>query len=371
MPKKGKPLKPKGIQKTSLSPSPLNTKRKRPPPSSTPAPLSKKYQLLKCLKSKKIILSLLAILIVVLGFLVAGAAYWYQCPQKNVKTVVIIEKGSSLSQITSTLTQHHILDFPLLFKGILLGTGQWRDLKAGEYLIPPSVTPAQVLYILISGNVILHPITLIEGETSHHLVQKLRENPYFQGVCDVPPEGSLLPETYHFPRGTSCQKIVIRMQKAMEEAIATIWSTRSKDHPLRSPKDLLILASIVEKETSFPQERPLVAAVFLNRLQQGMPLQADPTVIYAFTQGKGELGRDLSRQDLSVDSPYNTYRNLSLPPSPIANPGIASLKAAANPADVSYIYFVANGSGGHIFATTLQEHQKNHTEWRRIREKKE
>ncbi|MBP6951089.1 MAG: endolytic transglycosylase MltG [Alphaproteobacteria bacterium] len=319
----------------------------------------------------KVIFSLLAILLMILGFLAAGVAYWYQHPQKNVSEVVIIDKRASLSQITLTLTQHHLLDFPFLFKGILLGTGQWRDLKAGEYLIPSGITPAQLIHILRSGNVILHPVTLIEGETSHHLMQKLQESSHFQGICEVPPEGSLLPETYHFPRGTSCQKIVDRMQKAMQNALTSIWTTRAKDHPLRSPQDLLILASIVEKETSLSQERPLVAAVFLNRLQQGMPLQADPTVIYAFTQGKDELGRDLNRQDLSVDSPYNTYRTLSLPPTPIANPGLASLKAVANPAEVSYVYFVANGSGGHIFATTLQEHQKNHADWRKIREKKE
>lgn len=295
-------------------------------------------------------------------------AYWFQHPQKNASTVVLIEKGASLSQISQTLSKGQVLDFPILFKFIVYGTNSWRQLKAGEYFIPPSVTPAQLIHILKSGEVILHPITVIEGETSSHVIQKLNDDSRFQGICEIPPEGSLLPETYHFPRGTERSKIVERMKQSMEVVLSDLWAQRSPNHLLQSSEELLVLASIVEKETALSQERPMVAAVFLNRLKIGMPLQADPTVLYGLTQGKGELGRALNREDLLKPNPYNTYLHKGLPPSPIGNPGLGSLKAVAQPALVDYLYFVANGSGGHIFATTLESHQKNHADWRKMRD---
>lgn len=317
---------------------------------------------------KKITSFLFLGILFILLITVVSISYWYQKPQKNRKTVVFIERGVSLSQITDCLATSNVLDFPIILKGILYGSGEWRLLKAGEYLIPASVTPAQLIHIIKSGNVILHPVTVIEGETSYHLAQKLLRDDRFQGPCEIPAEGSILPETYHFPRGTERRKILERMQKAMHEALTNVWAKRSLALGLQSPKELLILASIVEKETSLSQERSLIAAVFLNRLKQGIPLQADPTVFYGLTQGKDDLGRALSKEDLQVESPFNTYRQLGLPPSPIANPSIASLKAVAQPAIVDYIYFVANGTGGHVFAVTLEEHKKNHAAWRKIRE---
>lgn len=315
---------------------------------------------------KKALLTLISFIILIICFATIGTAYWFQHPQRNQSTVVLIEKGASLSQIAATLSHEKVLSFPFLFKGVLYFTGNWRYLQAGEYLIPPSVTPAQLIHILQSGNVILHSVTLIEGETSHHLTQKLLEDIRFQGECKSPPEGNLLPETYHFPRNTERQKIVDHMQRAMQAVLTETWTQRSPNCPLSSPEELLILASIIEKETRLPQEKPIIAAVFINRLKQGMPLQADPTIIYGL--GKGDLGQGLSLEDLRTENPYNTYLNLGLPPTPIANPSLASLKAAAHPAEVSYLYFVADGSGGHVFATTLEEHQKNHEKWRRMRD---
>lgn len=317
---------------------------------------------------KKAILSLACFVLLLTCFLSISTTYWFQHPQKNQSTVVLIEKGASLSQITTALSHQNVLTFPFLFKSFLYITGGWRSLQAGEYLIPPSVTPAQLIHILQSGNVILHPVTLIEGETSPRLTHKLLEDTRFKGDCKSPPEGSLLPETYHFPRNTERQKIVDHMQRAMKEALTETWAQRSPHCPLSSPDELLILASIIEKETRLPQERPIVAAVFFNRLKVGMPLQADPTIIYGLTLGQGDLGRELSLQDLRTENTYNTYLNLGLPPSPIANPSLASLKAAAHPAEVSYLYFVADGSGGHVFSTTLDEHQKNHKSWRKVRD---
>lgn len=318
---------------------------------------------------KKIITLFSIVSLLTCTLIIAIIAYWFQRPQNNQETVVLIEKGLSLSRIAIQLFEQQVLDYPFLFKTILYGTGEWRTLKAGEYLIPSQVTPAHLMDILKSGNVILHPVILTEGETSYHLTQKLLQDPRFQGECVVPVEGSLLPETYHFPRGTERQAILNYMQKAMQKIVAEVWAARPPDCILQTPEELLVLASIVEKETALSRERPIVAAVFLNRLKRGMPLQADPTVLYALTAGV-MTHRALSLEDLKVDSPYNTYAHTGLPPSPIANPGLSCLKAALRSANVPYLYFVADGSGGHVFATTLEEHQHNHAKWRRIRDEK-
>jgi UPF0755 protein len=298
-----------------------------------------------------------------------GISYWFQHPHHNKSTVVLIPKGASLTQIASHLNTQGVLDLPLLFKAFLYGTRSWKDLKAGEYFIPEAISPAQLIYILKKGDVILHPVSLIEGETSHSLVQKLLADTRFEGACDIPHEGTILPETYHFPRGTIRSHIIAHMQKTMKEKLAEVWAQRPSTHPLHSPEELVVLASIIEKETALSSEKPFVAAVFLNRLKQGMPLQADPTVLYALTEGKGGLGRDLTRHDLQVESPYNTYLKPGLPPLPIANPSLSSLKAIVSPAAVPYLYFVADGSGGHVFATTLEEHQQNHAAWRKVQKK--
>ena len=308
---------------------------------------------------------------IILPFLFVGyVAYWYQHPQNNETTTVLIEKGTSLSQIAQILSKQKVLDSPELFKSVVYGAGVTQKLKAGEYLIPAHITPAQLIHILESGRVLLHPVTMIEGETCTLLVKKLLSNSHFPGVCDIPEEGSLLPETYHFAHGTDCQIVIKQMQRAMNETLAKVWAGRCQNHPLETPQELLILASIIEKETSRYREKPVVAAVFLNRLKKGIPLQADPTVVYALTNGKENLGRSLVRLDLKIESPFNTYLYKGLPPTPISNPSLVSLKAAAHPADVPYLYFVADGSGGHAFSTTLVDHQKHHTHWRKIRQKK-
>lgn len=296
--------------------------------------------------------------------------YWMQHPQKNPQTIVMIQKGESLAKISSLFKQHGVIDYPLLFKGLVVVSGDARNLKAGEYLIPPSITPLQLIHILTKGEVILHPVTLIEGETVNHLIQRLLKDDRFEGLCDVPHEGSLLPNTYHFPRNAKREDILKTMKSAMNKTLNNLWPHRSKDSPLKTPEEALILASIVEKETALAQERPLVAAVFLNRLKQEMPLQADPTVIYALTEGLKDLERDLTREDLTIDHPFNTYIHKGLPPLPIANPGLASLKAVLNPAPVSYLYFVADGAGGHVFSDSYPEHKKNHATWRKVRSSK-
>jgi len=208
--------------------------------------------------------------------------------------------------------------------------------------------------------VVQHAVTIPEGLTSEQIMARLADNDIFSGtVREIPREGTLLPETYKFPRGTPREQVIARMQQAQKRALAEIWERRSPDLPIKSPEQLVTLASIVEKETGKPDERSRVAAVFVNRLRQKIKLQSDPTIIYGLVGGKGTLGRPIKRSEIQQPSPYNTYVVDGLPPGPIANPGRASLEAAANPARTRDLFFVADGTGGHAFTETYDQHQKN------------
>jgi UPF0755 protein len=221
--------------------------------------------------------------------------------------------------------------------------------------------------LLRSGRVLLHPIAVPEGLTVQEVFALLAGNEVLSGdLPPLPPEGTLLPETYMTPRGESRAEVVERMRAAMHVALDELWAKRRPDLGLRSPEEALVLASIIEKETAVPKEYRLVSAVFHNRLERGMKLQTDPTVIYGLTGGKGPLGRELTRADLEAAHPYNTYVIDGLPPGPIAIPGRGALAAALDPAPVGYLYFVADGDGGHAFAETLAEHNRNVTRWRQI-----
>jgi len=213
---------------------------------------------------------------------------------------------------------------------------------------------------MVEGKVVQHALTIPEGLTSEQIVARLTDNDIFAGsVREIPREGTLLPETYKFPRGTTREQVIQRMQAAQKRLVAEIWDHRSPDVPLRSPEQLVTLASIVEKETGRADERSRVAAVFVNRLRQRIKLQSDPTIIYGLVGGKGTLGRPIKRSEIAQPSPYNTYVIDGLPPGPISNPGRASLEAAANPARTRDLYFVADGTGGHAFTETYDQHQKN------------
>ena len=205
-----------------------------------------------------------------------------------------------------------------------------------------------------------HAITIPEGLTSEQIVARLSDNDIFAGdVREIPREGTLLPETYKFPRGTTREQVIQRMQQTQKRVLAEVWERRNPDIPIKSPEQLVMLASIVEKETGRADERSRVAAVFTNRLRQKIKLQSDPTIIYGLVGGKGTLGRPIKRSEIDQPSPYNTYVIEGLPPGPIANPGRASLEAAANPARTRDLFFVADGSGGHTFTETYDAHQKN------------
>ncbi len=295
---------------------------------------------------------------------------WLHAPGPlEAPVTVALPRGIGLGGIAEQLAEAGVIDRPRRLVLAARIAGRDRALKAGEYAFRPGMTPDEVLRLLEQGTVVLHPVTVAEGLTVTEVFTLLAESPVLSGpLPPLPPEGSLLPETYLVPRDEPRARLVARMRADMSAALDRAWANRQPDLPLTSPEEALILASIIEKETALAEEYPLVAAVFVNRLRKGMPLQTDPTVIYALTEGEGPLGRALTRRDLEVDHPYNTYRNPGLPPGPIANPGRGALEAAVRPADVDYLYFVADGTGGHAFARTLAEHNRNVARWRAVRD---
>jgi UPF0755 protein len=280
--------------------------------------------------------------------------------------VVFIPAGSSSTEIAQRLQQEGVIDHPLVFEVLnvlSLGSG----LKAGEYQFKQHASLKDVRDILVEGKSILHSITIPEGLTSEQIVQRLREKEELAGeIKSIPREGSLLPDTYRFPRGYGRDRLIAQMERAQRQVLNEVWSRRSPDLPLKSPTELLILASIVEKETGRADERTRVASVFVNRLNRGMRLESDPTIIYGIVGGRGSLGRPILASEIRQATPYNTYVINGLPPGPIANPGRASIEASANPSRTRDIFFVADGTGGHAFAETLEQHNRNVARWRQI-----
>ena len=235
-----------------------------------------------------------------------------------------------------------------------------RELKAGEYLFTKRASVRDVVETIVEGKVVQHQLTIPEGLTSEQIVARLLESDILSGnIRDVPREGSLLPDSYHFNRGFTREQMIQRMRQAQDRLVREVWERRNPDLPVKTPEQLVILASIIEKETGKPEERTRVAAVFANRLKQKMKLQSDPTIVYGLVFGKGSLGHPISKSDITQPTPYNTYVIDGLPPGPIANPGRASIEAAANPARTKELFFVADGTGGHAFAETYDQHQKN------------
>ena len=282
---------------------------------------------------------------------------------------VVLPKGAGLKAIAAQLAVAGVIEQPMLFiAGVRLHRSQAR-LRAGEYQFPPRVSGFEIMAMLVEGRTVVRRLTVPEGLTSREIMAIVAAADGLTGeVGEAPPEGSLLPETYHFALGDERAGLIGRMRAAMADKLAAIWAARDATVALPGPEAALVLASIVEKETGVAAERARIAGVFLNRLRQGMPLQSDPTVAYALTQGAGPLGRALTRADLEVASPYNTYQVRGLPPGPIANPGADALMAVAHPLVTDELYFVADGTGGHAFATTLAEHNRNVARWRKLQE---
>jgi UPF0755 protein len=314
------------------------------------------------------------ITIILLAMIGAGTAYYYgkqvlespgPLPEDK---VVNIPARAGKRDIAETLQREGVIDVnPWVFIGGVLAMKASSDLKPGEYSFQKNASLRDVIATIVEGKVVQHSVTIPEGLTSEQIVAKLTENDIFAGsVREVPREGTLLPETYKFPRGTTRDQVIQRMQQAQKRVIAEIWERRSPDIPVKTPEQLVTLASIVEKETGKPDERSRVAAVFVNRLKQKIKLQSDPTIIYGLVGGKGTLGRPIKRSEITQPSPYNTYVIDGLPPGPISNPGRASLEATANPARTRDLFFVADGTGGHAFTETYDQHQKNVAKLRTI-----
>ena len=281
--------------------------------------------------------------------------------------VFTVEPGLSAAAIGDVLASNGIISHGPLFAVMAQLTGQRSRLKAGEYAFPAAISMRDVMALLASGKVVTYKISIPEGYTSEMAVARVNSNEVLTGPpAAVPPEGSILPDTYVFRRGMTRQKLVQDMQTAQRELLDELWAQRKPVPVIASKEQAVTLASIVEKETAVAEERPLIAAVFINRLEKGMRLQSDPTIIYGIAGGKGRLDRPLSKADIATTTPYNTYRINGLPPGPIANPGRAALEAVLNPQDTPHLYFVADGSGGHAFASTLEEHNRNVRTWRQL-----
>ncbi|SFK09974.1 endolytic transglycosylase MltG [Methylocapsa palsarum] len=281
--------------------------------------------------------------------------------------VLYIAPGAELPDIISELEQQGVIDSPFALNVALLVEGNRSKVKAGEYLFKQNASLQEVMDTLVSGKQLLHAVTIPEGLTSQQIVERLLESDFLVGdLKDAPKEGSLLPETYKVARGTARADLIKKMQDDQKRIVDQIWSRRVSDLPLHSPHELVTLASIVEKETGKADERSRVASVFLNRLVKRMRLQSDPTIVYGLVGGKGTLGHGISRSELEKPTPYNTYTIDGLPPGPIANPGRAALEAVANPSRTHDLYFVADGSGGHVFSENLDQHNRNVQRWRQI-----
>jgi len=304
----------------------------------------------------------------------AGAAYYYgrqkieaPGPLQEDK-VVNIPARAGMTDIADTLQREGVIDNNRwAFIGAVFALKARSELKPGEYAFQKNASLRDVIGTIVEGKVVQHAVTIPEGLTSEQIVARLSDNDIFSGsVKEIPREGTMLPETYKFPRGTTRDQVIQRMQQAQKRVLAEIWERRSPDLPIKTPEQLVTLASIVEKETGKADERSRVAAVFVNRLRQKIKLQSDPTIIYGLVGGKGTLGRPIKRSEIQQPSPYNTYVVDGLPPGPIANPGRASLEAAASPARTRDLFFVADGTGGHAFSDTYDQHQKNVAKLRTI-----
>jgi UPF0755 protein len=285
--------------------------------------------------------------------------------------MVNIPRGIGTRQISELLVQQGVIDQPWVFLGGVIALKARGDLKHGEYRFRQHASIGDVVNTMIEGKVVQHRLTIPEGLTSEQVVARLLEDDALSGqIKEIPREGTLLPETYSFTRGMTREQMINRMNQDHQRVVKEVWAHRSANLPLASPEELVTLASIVEKETGKPDERSRVAAVFVNRLRRKMRLQSDPTIIYGLVGGKGSLGHPLKKSEIEQPTPYNTYVIDGLPPGPIANPGRASLEAVANPARTTELYFVADGTGGHVFSETYDQHQKNVAKLRGIEKAK-
>jgi UPF0755 protein len=303
------------------------------------------------------------ILLLTLG--IGGVVFWgkqkFDAPGPLAADKIVNIPRGGVRDIAEMLQREGIISDPWIFMGGALALkARGEELKYGEYQFVRRSSMREVAETIIESRVVQHQLTLAEGLTSEQIVARLLENDVLAGnIREIPREGTLLPESYKFTRGMTREQVIQRMQQAQARLVKEVWDRRVPDLPIKTPEQLVALASIVEKETGKPEERTRVAAVFMNRLKQNMRLQSDPTIIYGLVGGKGSLGRPIMKSEIEQPTPYNTYVIAGLPPGPIANPGRASLEAVSNPARTKELFFVADGTGGHAFAENYEQHQKN------------
>ncbi|KFC67220.1 Aminodeoxychorismate lyase [Devosia sp. LC5] len=304
------------------------------------------------------------------GVLLYGASQFYGDGPLQEDTTFRVESGSGLASTAQRLEEQGVISNRFIFQAGGRALERQANIKAGDFRIPAGASMAEILKEITEGNPIRYAVTIPEGWTSWDAIQRLNGDSNLVGeVTSLPAEGSILPGSYDYMPGDTRQSVLDKMQTAMTTELAAIWAGRQDDLPLETPEQMLVLASIVEKETGVASERPQVAAVFVNRLRESMRLQSDPTIIYGITKGQSNLGRGLRRSEIEAQTPYNTYQIDGLPPTPIANPGVEALKAVAHPDSHDYLYFVAKGATpaeGHVFAETYAEHQQNVARYREI-----
>ncbi len=318
-------------------------------------------------------LTLLILGMMMVGGVIAwGAAQMEKPGRFNEDVVFEVAAGDRLKAVSERLEDKGLISSGMIFRVAARYSGDDQRLKFGEYKIPAYASMEEVLDLVTSGRALAYQVTIAEGLTSWQVIQKLKEEPLLDDdwVGEVPPEGSLAPDTYSISKGDKITAVIRRMTLAQHRIITEAWELRAEGLPLETPDDALTLASIIEKETGVNSEREIVSSVFINRLNRGMKLQTDPTVIYGVTKGKGSLGRGLRQSELRKKTDWNTYVIDGLPLTPIANPGKAAIEAALNPASTNYVFFVADGTGGHAFAETIGQHIKNVREWRKIEAKR-
>ena len=328
----------------------------------------------------------LFVLILLAGAAAGGGWFWFQKQihadgpnSGNEDLVVMIPKGSGVISIGQLLEERNLITDARLFRLAAKLTDKETGIKAGEYLIPANASMVDILTLLEEGKVILHAVQVIEGSTIAQAMKIIESSDFLTGdLPATPEEGAFLPDTYHFVRGTTRQEVVQKLKDEQSKLMDEIWAARQPDLPLKSKREAIILASIVEKETGGIKDDDLVASAFINRLNKGMRLESDPTIIYGISKGerltrtvKGvEVQRGLFRSEIDRVTPYNTYQIDGLPPTPICNPSAAALKAVLQPAQTDYLFFVADGLGGHAFSKTYREHLNNVSKWRAIEKKR-
>jgi UPF0755 protein len=268
---------------------------------------------------------------------------------------IVVPRGGT-GQLAETLGSAGVVDRPLLFRAAAWLTRAQGPLRAAEFAFPAHVSLRQVLIILRTAHPVQHHFTIAEGLTGQQIASLLSHAEAMTGEVPAIEEGAALPETYDYEFGADRAGVIARAKAAMERELASAWADRAPALPLSSPRDALVLASIVDRETAKPEERPHVAAVYLNRLRQGMKLQADPTVVYLASGGSGVLDHRLTRAELGRDDPFNTYRSIGLPPAPICSPGLDAMRAVLHPAISEDLFFVADGTGGHVFSRSYEAH---------------